>query len=146
MPLGSSLFAVLSVSMCAKRRNIFKVGVLFSFLCVIAIAMLMLLYSKNVILSIVLVIAVIGLRAASNTVVSSVLAFNMRRQINAGSYLAAVNSIASLCAGIVPPIIGDLIDLKGYSASYLVALIAMVVMFVSLIILSVYFNRRDRIN
>ena len=144
VPLGSSLFAVLSVSMCARRRNIFKVGVLFSFLCVIAIAMLMLLYSKNIILSLVLVIAVIGLRAASSTVVSSVLAFNMRKQVNTGSYLAAVNSVASLCAGIVPPIIGNLIDLKGYSASYLVALVAMALMFISLIFLSVNFNKKEK--
>lgn len=150
VPLGSSLCAVLSVSMCSNRRNIFSVGVFFSTLCIVAIVLLTLLYEKNMILSLVLVIAVISLRTASNTVVSSVLAFNMRKQVNTGSYLAAVNSVASLCAGIVPPIIGNLIDsypgVQGFSAAYFVALVFMALFLVSQIILTVYFNKQQRKN
>ena len=55
-------------------------------------------------------------------IVLSVMTFKLRTVINAGSYSAIANAVASVSAGVTPTIIGAVIDVSGWQSAYLVVL------------------------
>ena len=150
VPLISSVFAVLSISICSKHKNIFFVGVMFGVLALVFIILLTLLYDINIILTLVIAVVGLALRNGAHATFGSVLAFNMRNQVNTGSYLAAINAIASLCAGIIPPLLGNLMDsfsgTKGFGASYIIATVSMLITIAFLSILAFFLNKKQKSN
>jgi MFS family permease len=91
-------------------------------------------------LSLVFVIFANGVKA----IVLSVMAFKMRKVMNAGAYSAISNAVASVSAGVTPTIIGAIIDNYGWQASYLVTFGIVAVTFVLMVIIDVAVRRDYR--
>ena len=94
---------------------------------VISLVPMIFIFDKNVVLSIVLIIIFVTAGTGGRSVFSGILAFKMRTRINSGSYLAAINAMAAVCAGVIPPLAGKVIDaftgVKGYGVTYLITAI-----------------------
>ncbi len=150
VPLISSISAVVSISICSKRKNLFSVGALFGVLALVFITLLAFLYDVNIILTLVLAVVGLALRNGAHATFGSVLAFNMRNQVNTGSYLAGINAIASLCAGIIPPLLGNLMDsfsgTKGFGACYFIAIITLAITIIFLFVLALFLNKNQKLN
>lgn len=69
-------------------------------------------------------------------IVLRVMTFKFHTVINAGSYSAIVNAVASLSAGVTPTIIGAVIDTSGWQSAYLVVIRLSVFVTLALVIIN----------
>lgn len=143
IPLVGSIYAI---NMCEKHRNSYYVASLFALISIVFIAPMVLAFDINVVFSIVMGVLFMTASTGAKNIFCGVIAFKMRNQIDSGSYLAAYNSVASLVAGVIPPLIGQLIDsfsgVKGYGVSYLLVLILSVVFSLTTFVYGAYCERK----
>ncbi len=145
VPLISVAGSIYSINLCQRYNNIFIVSAVFSALSALTLIPMIFIFDKNVVLSIVLLGLFVAFATGGRSIFTGVLAFKMRSKINSGSYLAAVNAVAAVMAGVVPPITGNIIDafsgVSGYGVSYLIASALIVVYVVSTLLYSAWFNK-----
>ena len=101
---------------------------------------------------IILLVAYNLISPGISTVYTSILAFNMRSQINTGSYTAIVNAVAAIMAGVAPPIAGAIIDGGNggnYGIVYIICAIITVVQMAILFAMAISFiikKKKSNIN
>ena len=117
-PIVMAVGPVIGISYCDKRPNFIKGEIVFLAVPLAISAAMMFIFEWNLVASIALLAVFIILVKSVTAVYSGVVAFNMRSQINSGSYSALTNSFASLSAGITPTVIGELIERYGYGAQF----------------------------
>ena len=74
----------------------------------------------------------------------SVMSFDMRTSINVGSFSAFTNTTSSIAAGVVPSVIGSLIDNFGYHVQYAVILGLMFVVVGMLVVYNLFVVKNKR--
>jgi MFS family permease len=107
-------------------------------------------YDLNMILSVVLLAISVATGTGGRSVFGGILAFKMRTRINTGTYTASLNSFAAIMAGVIPPMVGALIDSfdgsLGYKWSYLVTFIISVICLVVLFVFMAWYKKSNKNN
>ena len=131
VPVACFLGSLVSISLCEKYKNVFNVGLVLTLIAMIFFVPMLFFYNVNIVFTIVCVVAFIAICSAGRVVYLGILAFKMRAHVNTGTYLAFLNALMALIAGVAPPIAGLIID--GYSYGHLFWLIFSVgIMFMAL--------------
>ncbi len=148
VPVVSVVGSVLVINLCEKVKNIIWVSVTFLSIAVAALIPMIFFFDKNIILSIVLIIFFVTASTGGRAVFTGIIAFKMRTRINSGSYLAAINAVAAVCAGVIPPLVGKIIDaftgVKGYGVTYLITVIIGVIYLLTLVIFATWYARKRK--
>ena len=125
VPLVSGICSILVINLCEKSKNLVNVALLFTIISLLTVLPMTFIFKFNIIISISLLTISIAFCTGAKNVFLSVMAFKMRTQVDSGSYLAAMNGVGAVIAGVVPPIAGEFIDsfngISGYGNSYLLA-------------------------
>ena len=134
----------MTISACNKDRDFIRQGILFT-LVVLPIPLIMAFFYKfNVIFALALTILFVIFTNGVKAISLSIITFKMRKQINAGSYSAISNAVASVAAGVTPTVIGSIIDNSGWKTAYLVTFAITLVFVVSLIIIDIFVRKADK--
>ena len=124
VPMLSAVLSMWIINICDRRQNIVLVSFVFSMISTITALILYFIFDFSLLVSLVLVCLNVSFGTAGRFVFGGVIAFKMRQEINSGSYIAAINSVAAVMAGVVPPVTGSIIDsfsgVSGYGISYLI--------------------------
>ncbi len=120
VPIVTFICNLFAINICNKNSNPFTIGSILIGSSLAFLAPMLFVHDFNIILSIVCLILYITLSSAGRLVYTSILALNMRTQMNTGAYLSAINSIASVIAGVAPPIAGTIIDSIGYRSLFVI--------------------------
>ncbi len=132
-----------AISICKKRKNYLTVMIaLYTPPIAIAVAMLFVL-KVNLILSITLLL-VFELFFSAGAVGVSVMLFDMRTQLDIGAASAFTNTSSSLAAGIVPTIVGALIETAGWRAQYVFVSCALAIVLLLYIILNAVARKQNQ--
>ena len=145
-PTVSFVGSLVCINLCQKYTNLFYVGMAFMLIGTIVLAPMIFIFNFNMVLSIILIVVYITMSAGARAAFSGILAFKMRSKIDSGSYLAAYNSVASVAAGVIPPLTGLLIDafpgVQGYGVSYLFTTVFNVLFVVSVFAYGFWFKKK----
>ena len=147
VPISRIFCPLYTISICEKRKNIFMVATVIAALSLVAFVPLVFLYNSHIIVAILLLVVYNLISAGVSTVFGSILAFNMRSQVNSGSYIAIVNAVAAIMAGVAPPIAGAIIDAGNggnYGTTYLICALITVVQVVLLLAMALSFKRKNK--
>ncbi len=133
---------IICIFICKKKRNYISVMTAFYLLPLILAAVMIFVFKVNIVLSILLLIVFEILLAAGNAGMS-VMNFDMRTSINVGTFSAFTNTTGSISAGVVPSIMGALIDSFGYRAQYAVIFALLLVVVGMLVIYNIFIVKRN---
>ena len=138
-PIVMTAGPLLSVDICKKHGELLKVQLVLCFIILAASVSMIFAFGTNIILCIVLLVLFCVTVKMNTAIYSGIVAFNMRSQINTGSYSAITNSFASVSAGVTPPVIGGIIDAYGYSAQFIavsaICVLLIIVLFATRIVM-----------
>ena len=143
-PIAIALGPLMTINSCDKNRDFIRQAIYYSLIALPLPLLLALFYEVNVILALVLSVGFIVITNGVKAIALSVITFKMRKKINAGSYSAISNAIASLSAGVTPTLIGAVIDNYGWQVSYFTTFTLAVVVVVSLIIIDLIVRKFDK--
>lgn len=143
-PVAQAIGPMIVIGRCEKSKNITAISISWAIVGLITNVILIFAYSTNIVLVIVLLLLFILLGQGSRTVFGGVLAFKLRDKINSGAYIATTNAVASLAAGIMPPIAGLIIDscsgFSGYGKLFFVVSVIYLAFILTLSLL-LYFTK-----
>ncbi len=145
VPIARMFCPLVTVSVCEKHGNVFMIGTIISILSLVTFIPFVFLYNSNIVIVIILLVAYNLVTPGISVIYGSILAFNMRSQINVGSYMAIVNAVASIMAGVIPPIAGAIIDSGNggnYGITYVICAIITIVQSVLLFAVAFYFYKK----
>ena len=135
VPVVTFIFSLFTINITNKHTNSFTISSILVGLALVFLVPMTFAHNYNIILSIVCLIMFITIASAGRLAYSSILALNMRSQINSGAYLSITNAIASVVAGVVPPLSGMIIDSLGYRTLFIISLaIASLTLLINIII------------
>lgn len=143
-PIAIALGPLMTINSCDKNRDFIRQAIYYSLIALPLPLLLAFFYQVNVILALVLSVAFIVITNGVKAIALSVITFKMRKKINAGSYSAISNAIASLSAGVTPTVIGAIIDGYGWQVSYFTTFTLAVVVVISLIIIDTVVRKFDK--
>lgn len=143
-PITIALGPMLTIYSCDKNRNFIRQAICYLLIALPFPLFLALFYKVNVVLTLVLSVIFVIIANGVKAIVLSVVAYKMRKQINVGAYTAISNAIASLSAGIVPTIIGSIIDKAGWAVSYYVIFGLTAFIIVALIGINIFAKRMNK--
>lgn len=147
-PAVSLAGSLACINLCQKYKNLFYVGGTFMIIGTICFIPMIFAFDCNIILAVVLIIIYLTMSAGARAILSGIIAFKMRARIDSGSYLAAYNGVASVIAGVIPPLIGLLIDafpgVQGYGVSYLFTTVFNVLFILGVFAYGYWFKKRKR--
>ena len=132
---------ILTLNMCEKNPNVILQTIKCTLIILPAPLLLVFFYDVNIVFALVLFIIFIVLAKGINSISLSVVTFNMRKQINAGTYSAMSNAAASIAAGITPTIIGGIIDGSGWKAAFIAVFALVALLLVALIALNIIIKK-----
>lgn len=135
-----------TISLCEKYKNVFKVGLCLATIGLVVFSPMLFFYDVNIIFTLVCVVGFIAISSASRLVYLGILAFRMRAHINTGAYLAFLNAIMAVMAGVAPPVAGQIIDSAGYGKLFLLLFIIGVVFIGLLIVASLMVTKTAKKN
>ena len=147
VPISRMFCPIFTISVCEKRKNIFMVATVLSVLSLITFVPFIFLYKSNIVVVIILLVAYNLVNPGISTVYTSIVAFNMRSQINTGSYTALVNAVAAIMAGVAPPIAGAIIDAGNggnFGITYILCALITVIQVVMLLTMAVSFYLKNK--
>ena len=142
-PITIAIGPIMTISSCNKDRNFIRQALKFMFIVLPIPLLLMFFYDLNVILALALTIIFVVLTNGVKAIAISVITFNMRKQINAGAYCAISNAIASIAAGVMPVLIGKVIDIGGWEVSYLVTFIVALLLTTAIFVINLFVTKAD---
>jgi MFS family permease len=122
-PVAISACSVYCISLCEKYKNSFNVGIVLTLIAVGFFIPMIFFYKVNIVLTLVCLVGYLSISSAGRIVYSSILAFKMRSHIHTGSYLAFLNSIAAVVAGLGPTLAGLIIDFTSYGTLFVIVLV-----------------------
>ena len=135
-PVTIAIGPMMTISACNKDKNFVRQAVKFMFIVLPIPLLLMFFYKTSIFIALPLTIIYVILTNGLKSIAISIITFMMRKQINAGAYSAISNAVASIAAGVMPVIVGALIDFAGWQLSYLVTFIVALVLTAILIIVN----------
>lgn len=146
-PIAVTFGPIFTINSCSKTQDFIAVGIRYLLYILPVPLLLLFFYDSHFLVAILLSVFFIVIAQGVKTIVLSVIAFQMRNQINVGAYAAITNAVASVSAGVTPMIIGKIIDVSGWKVSYGVIFILIVVIVVALCLLKIFIRRfKQRVN
>ena len=116
VPIMSFFGPIMAIAYSKKHKNYIKSSVLFALIPLIAAGIMIFAYDFNAVIAVIVVAAfIVGTKMLTG--LQSVATFDMRTELNTGSYTAMVNAAASVSAGIAPTIVGKIIEDLNNSSS-----------------------------
>lgn len=120
VPLVSIMGPIFSIWYCERRKNYIKNYMIFNLIPFAVLVAMIFIFDKNIVLTLIC-LSLIIVTTKAMTVITSVAAFNMRMEINSGSFSAFVNAGASIAAGVAPFVISSIIETTHtYQTQYIV--------------------------
>lgn len=133
---------VIGILLCKKKRNYISVMTMLYVMPLLLALVMMFVLKVNIVLSVALLIVFEFFLAAGNAGMS-VMSFDMRTSINVGTFSAFTNTTSSIAAGVVPSVIGALIDNFGYHVQYAVIFGMLLVVVGMLVIYNLFVVKRN---
>ena len=141
-PVAIIVGPMMVINACERDKDFIREGIYFSLILIPVVVLLYFFYSFNVLLFLALTVIFVIVANGVKAIVLSIMAFKLRKIINAGSYSALSNAVASASAGISPAVIGWVKDVAGWSTVYLVILGIILFIIVSMIVID-FFVRKN---
>ena len=141
-PIAIIAGPMMVINACEKNKDFIREGIYFSLILIPILVALYFLYSLNVFLYLALTVVFVVIANGIKAIVISVMAFKLRKIINAGSYSAISNAVASASAGISPAVMGYVKDVAGWGAVYLTTL-GITIFIILLMIVIDFFVRKN---
>lgn len=132
---------ILTLNMCEKNPNVILQTIKCTLIMLPVPLLLVFFYDVNIVFALILLVIFIILAKGINSISLSVVTFNMRTQINAGTYSAMSNASASIAAGITPTIIGGIIDGSGWRAAFIAVFALVALLLIALIALNIIIKK-----
>ena len=101
-------------------------------------------YKTSIFIALPLTIIYVILTNGVKTIATSIIIFKMRKQFNVSAYSAISNATASIAAGVMPVVVGALIDYAGWRLSYLVTFIVALTFTAILIIINATLSKANK--
>ena len=136
VPIAIIIGPMIVIDCCEKHKNTMLVGTVFFGASLPFILYMVLFYDFNVVVSLIVLVIFLNLLYGARVIFSSVVAFKMKDQLNAGAYSALGNAFASFGVSFAPTIVGAIIETSGWAVSYFAIMIMVVVIVLILIALS----------
>ncbi len=143
-PITIAIGPVMTISACEKHENFISEAIKFMAVLIVATILLVLFYKVNMIFSLLLIIIYIVIAQGVKSIALSVITYNMRDQLNSGAYCAISNAVASVAAGVMPTILGMVLDNFGWTMSFVFTLALAVVFTLTLIIINVVITNSNK--
>lgn len=143
-PLATVIGPIIAVYHCEKKENYVGVQCLYLAITAVLGVAIALIYDKNSLLIIVLIIAFLIISQATVTLVFSILPIKVGKFVDTGSHSALMNGAGGIAAGLMPTIIGSVIDTSGWAFSYIVIAIVCVVNFLSILLIFLLMNNKRK--
>ena len=134
VPMVILLGPIISIGYNEKHSDVLRGALLFSSVTLIFPLYMIFFYDLNVIATILVLLLYLILINGGRIFFSSIMAFRMRKVINAGSYSAITNASASVAAGVAPTVVGFIADLGGWGVSFLSLFIINAVLALSILV------------
>ena len=116
VPIMTFFGPFIAISLSKKRKNYIKSAVVAVFVPLAAALALVFFYDAGIIVAMLLIaVFIVGTKVLTGF--QSVATFDMRTEINAGSYSAMVNAAASVSAALAPTVMGKIIDAANAAGS-----------------------------
>lgn len=141
---------IFTVYLCEKHHNFILVG---GFLCIISSAFLFtltLFLDVNVILSLSLFVIFLIITNGARSISLSIVSLKERSVIDTGTYTLAVNSFASIAAGVAPKLLSKIIDnpalsiVQSWRLSFTISLIAISTLSILLLTIGFTINKKNK--
>lgn len=126
-PLAMMVGNLVIISICQKKKNYFMNGAIFLVMSIISLLPMLFAYQVNVLLTIICLALFFATSTTSRAINTSIIAFDLRSQINTGTYISILNAMAALMAGVFPPISGNIIEANGYGALFMLIFLTTIV-------------------
>lgn len=141
VPMVILIGPIISIGYTEKHTDIMRNALLFSSVMLVFPLYMIFFYDLNVIATIFVLLIYLIIINGERIFFSSIMAFRMRKVINAGSYSALTNASASVAAGVAPTIVGFIADLGGWGVSFLSLFIINAVLAASIYAFIVVFKK-----
>ena len=128
IPIILAIGPMITISLCDKFKDFVGVASVIRILLLPLILFLVFLYDFNMILSFVVVLLCLLMNNGSMIIFTTVTSLKMRKSIDSGGYVAVMNAIASIGAGVAPTIMANFINNLGWSTAYLICFIVFAVL------------------
>jgi sugar phosphate permease len=119
VPLSIVLGSIVVIDLCERYKNTMLIGAICFSISLVLILYLIFFYNLNLIVTLIVLVLLLNIVNGGRNIFSSILAFKMRAQINAGGLAAISNAFSSLGAGFAPTIVGAIIEVSGWQVSYI---------------------------
>lgn len=146
VPIVMFLCSNFAIGYCEKFSNLFRIGFVFAIISFATCFIMIFFFKVNIILTLISVILLLSFGSGSRVTFGSVLALKMRNQVNTGAYLSILNAMASIAAGIMPPIAGTIIDSLGYGTLFIAVALSTIISAISLLIYSKKIDKQRKLN
>ncbi len=142
VPIGVAFGPILIIMLCEKFTNYYFVALIASIILVGIMFVVVFGYSSSVVYALASVLVATTLARAACSVFETVIVARMKDQINAGSFSAYTNAIASFGAAAAPLIMGKSM-LQGWTFTYTLILIESIALII-LIAGFTFFTKRTK--
>ncbi len=143
-PVAIAIGPILTIRACDKHKDFVRQAILFSLILLPIPLIMAFYYDLNVIFALALSVVFVVVANGIKSIAISIMAFKLRMVINAGSYSAISNAVASVAAGVAPTVIGAIIDNAGWKAAYLTTFAVAAFVVVALIIIDIIVRKDYR--
>ncbi len=143
-PVTIAIGPMMTISACNKDKNFIRQAIKFMLIVLPIPLLLMFFYKTSVFIALPLTIIYVILTNGVKAIAISIITFKMRKQFNVSAYSAISNAVASIAAGVMPVVVGALIDFAGWQLSYLVTFIVALVFTAMLIIVNIAVTKSNR--
>lgn len=143
-PIAVTFGPIFTINSCAKNTDFIAVGIRYLLFILPIPLLLLFFYDSHVLVAIVLSVGFIVVAQGVKAIVLSVIAYQMRSQINVGAYSAITNAVASISAGVTLMIVGKIIDVSGWQVAYGVVFALVVGIVAVLCVLEIFIRSYSR--
>ena len=141
VPMVILLGPIISIGYTEKHPDVLRGALLFASVTLIFPLYMIFFYDLNVIATILVLLIYLILINGGRIFFSSIMAFRMRKVLNAGSYSAITNASASVAAGVAPTVVGFIADLGGWGVSFLSLFVINAVLALSILVAVFIFKK-----
>lgn len=141
-PITIAIGPMMTISSCDHHKDFIRQALKFSLIILPIPVLLAFLYDFNLFVALGLSVVFVVLANGVKSIVLGVMAFKMRKVMNAGAYSAISNAVASIAAGVTPTLIGAVIDGPGgWAAAYWVTFGVCALIVVALFVIDIIVRR-----
>ena len=140
-PIAIAFGPIMLIRSCDHHKDFVSQSLIYTIVLLPVALLLALFFNVNMILALGLSLIFVIIGNGVKAVVVSIMAYKLRKVMNAGAYSAICNAVASISAGVTPTIMGAVIDNAGWGAYYWVIFALVAFVFLALVIIDIIVRR-----